>query len=123
MPEWLREWWPLITLLVTLVIPAVIWAVRKGLVSKDELALAMKGQSDEMATLKQSMNHQLGDLDRRTIKIESDIRHLPTAAQVNDLHVLLTKVAGSTAASERQVESLSRNLNRIEDSLMKGAKP
>lgn len=115
MPEGLKEWWPLIVLLTPLVLGAIVWAIRKGLASKDDLAAEARTRAEAMSELEDKLNQ----LDRRTLSIEADVKHLPTTEDFGAMREQLARVGSAVDNTARELDSINRALNRVEDHLMK----
>ncbi len=119
MPGWLKEWWPVIALLVPLVIGWLLWTVRIGLASKAELSAESVSRGRAIEEVEQRLSEDLSKLNTRMLTIEQEVRHLPTAEDFSELRNEVTRVGTLVVASTRELESVGRALSRVEDHLMK----
>ncbi|WP_341990350.1 hypothetical protein [Azorhizobium sp. AG788] len=119
MPGWLKEWWPVIALLVPLVIGWLLWTVRIGLASKAELSVESVSRGKAIEEVEQRLSEDLSKLNMRMLTIEQEVRHLPTAEDFSELRNEVTRVGTLVVASTRELESVGRALSRVEDHLMK----
>lgn len=121
MPAMLKEWWPLLIFLFPVLLACVGWAIRKGLASKDDLAAETKARSEKLSELEERVDGRLADLDRRTLRIETEVKHLPTDKDFNELKSQMAKVVASTEGLSRSIESIDRAVTRVEDHMLKQA--
>lgn len=132
MPIWLKDWWPLIVLLVPLTIAAAGWVIRMGLASRRDMeaglaavavtiAAEAKARSEALAKLDEKVSQGLSSVDRRLIQVETDIRHLPTAEDMTELKDSMAEIGAQGRHTAKDVETISKSVTRIEDHLMKGA--
>ena len=123
MPEWLKEWWPVIVLIGPFIVGILSWAVRTGLASRKDLDSAMdaeaKARSGSMRELEVKVSDDLKALDRRTLTIEHEIRHLPTTKDFDQLKDQLSKVGSTVDSTARELVGVNLALNRVEDHLLK----
>lgn len=138
MPLWLKEWWPVLAVLVTvIVVPSFNHFWRSGVVSKTELGAIMSAEAqariDQVEGLRETIatdfdqlarDHR--DLSERTLRIETEIRHLPTRADIDDLKAMVSGMASEvratatrTEAQGREIASVGAAVNRVEDFLLK----
>lgn len=120
MPEWLKEWWPVVLFAAPLVYGWILWSVGKGVASKEELAAEREARQTEDRRIEGQLKDSVQVVDRRLLKIETEVQHLPTKDDIASLRQELTKLNGAVAGSERELQSISRALTRVEDSLAKG---
>lgn len=120
MPDWLKEWWPALALVVPMVYGWLLWSAKKGLASQDDVRAEAAARADAIKKLEGDLGDKIGDIDRRTLRIESDLEHLPTAKDMADLRQEVARIAGSMEGSQRELTSISRALTRVEDRLIKG---
>lgn len=125
MPDWLKEWWPAVVLIGPLIFAALSWAVRTGLASRkdlnDALAAEAKARTDGIRALEEKVSEDLQALDRRTLTIEHDVRHLPTRHDIEGLKDQLTRAVSLGESNAKELESMNRSLTRVEDHLLKSA--
>ncbi len=120
MPEWLKEWWPALALAVPMVYGWLLWAAKKGLASQDDVRAEAAARAKDIKRLEDDVGGKIGEIDRRTLRIEADLEHLPTAKDMADLRQEVARIAGSMEGSQRELTSISRALTRVEDRLIKG---
>ena len=130
MPD-LMPYWPLIGLLTPLVLGAAGWAIRMGLASKKDLADQAKIEADArqkaIAEIAGAIGRRLDEIeagqernDQRTLVIETEIRHLPSAEDIAEIKQEIASWKGVWSGLEREMTSISRTLARVEDNLSKG---
>jgi predicted nucleic acid-binding Zn-ribbon protein len=115
--DWLA-YWPIVAFVVgTILLPALIWAIRIGLASKGDLAEETKARGEALDDLEGRLMDKLdrlaasqSALSDRTLKIETEIRHLPSAEDIAEL-------ATSAARTETEIKSLTRELSSMNSSL------
>ncbi|WP_099556262.1 DUF2730 family protein [Hartmannibacter diazotrophicus] len=123
--EVLREWWPVIAFAATLLLGAGGWAIRMGLASKADLAAEATTRNEQVGGLERRIAADIKalrdgqhDLSSRTLRIETEIEHLPSADDFAELKAALGSLTGAVDASHRELSGLSRAVNRIEDHLL-----
>ena len=130
MPD-LMPYWPVIGLLTPLVLGAAGWAIRMGLASKKDLddhaKAEEKARQSAIETLAGDIGRRLDEIEasqekaaQRTIVIETEIRHLPSSEDIAGIKLELAGWKAGVAGLEREMQSISRSVTRIESSLMKG---
>ncbi|WP_333822846.1 hypothetical protein [Pinisolibacter sp.] len=130
MPD-LMPYWPVIGLLTPLVLGAAGWAIRMGLASKKDLddhaKAEEKARQSAIETLAGDIGRRLDEIEasqekaaQRTIVIETEIRHLPSSEDIAGIKQELAGWKAGVAGLEREMQSISRSVTRIESSLMKG---
>jgi len=121
MPDWLREWWPLIGLVTPLAVGGVLWAVRTGLASKADLATESRARAAAIDELEKKFTDELRPIERRVSAVEHEVRHLPTADDLSELRNEVTRVGTLVEGSTRELQSVGRALTRVEDHLLQRA--
>lgn len=130
MPD-LMPYWPIIGLLTPFVVGAAGWAIRTGLASKKDLAEQAKTEADARQTaiagLAGDIGRRLDEIEmgqeknaQRTLVIETEIRHLPSGEDIAEIKQEIAGWKGVWSGLEREMNSISRALARVEDSLSKG---
>lgn len=144
MPLWLKEWFPLVALGITLTIGLIGWLLRSlmrpALISRDDLDQRLAAESASRTAALATVENRLaadfvalrkdhaafGD---RLQKIEVDMQHLPTAKAVAELKDMLGEVrsdmreiTATVNAQQREHASVALAMNRIEDILMQRPK-
>lgn len=126
MPDWLRDWWAAIALVVTIaLVPFVrwVWMVRrKDLVTKEDLAAALAKAGEErrqdLAALKGEIHNDIRpDVEAHALRlalIEANMQHMPTRDDLQRLSINVVELTGSLKAAEKTVEGLSRLVERVE---------
>ncbi|WP_319519650.1 DUF2730 family protein [uncultured Martelella sp.] len=74
-----------------------------------------KGNSAKLETLED----QVAELDRRTLRVESEIKQLPGKDELNKLELSLTKMEGTVLATSQAVGRVSMTVDRIDNYLRK----
>ena len=118
MPDWLKEWWLAIPFIAGLVFGGIGWAVRKRLASKDALDAEVQARGDAIGAVRAAVMAEIAEVDTRLRSIEQEVRHLPTADDFATIRNELTRVGTMVEASKREMESVGRAINRVEDHLM-----
>lgn len=122
MPEWLREFWPMVALAAPLTLGAVGWAIRMGLATRQDLTKGLDAADERVSGELQGIRESQRELSDRVLKIETDIRHLPSAEDINEIKHSIAKLGGTADATGRELTTLSRAVTRIEDFLLKAPK-
>lgn len=121
MPVWLKEWWPLIALMVPLTIAVAGWMVRMGLATRQDLAAETVARGAAIDAVEVMLSDRMSGLSNRMLAIEKEVQHLPTADDFAELRNEMTRVGTMVEASKREVESVGKAINRVEDWLIKRA--
>ena len=99
------------------------WAVRTGLASRKDLNEAIaseaRARTEGLRALEGRVIEDLSALDRRTLTIEHEVRHLPTTKDFGELKDQLAKVGSTVDSTARELVSVNLALNRVEDHLLK----
>ncbi len=90
---------------------SVIASSRKGLEDKIDKIAALVGDQQKASAA----------LDNRVSGIERDMQHLPTAEDVSEMKVQLTRSEVRLESLDRETKSITGSINRIENYLLKGA--
>lgn len=118
--ETIRAWWLPISTALMLAIGIGGWAIRKGLLSREEFD---RFRADERAARQDHearVAAQIADIDRRTLRIEADLQHMPTIKDFQGLKDQIAQLSGQMEGVSTSVTAQMRSLNRIEDYLFKG---
>ncbi|WP_372400274.1 hypothetical protein ABMY26_32185 [Azospirillum sp. HJ39] len=113
MPDWLKEWWPVIAVSIAIGSPLVLawvgWSVRARFASKDDLAAEAKARNEAIDTERKSRHEREAEMREaamavrgRLDRVETAIEHLPTAEAVATLTLQLTRVEGKLAVFEER---------------------
>lgn len=123
----LMRYWPVVAFLTGLVLAAAGWAIRKGLASREELQKESEARALAIAEVEQRIvkkleplfdaHHELAD---RTLRIETEIRHLPSADDIADLKQQLGRADARLESLGRETQSITNALTRVENHLLKG---
>lgn len=127
--DWLA-YWPIVAFVVgTILLPALIWAIRIGLASKGDLADETKARGKALNDLEGRLMDKLdrlaasqGGLSDRTLMIETEIRHLPSAEDIAELKTSAAQTETEVRSMRREFASVGLSLQRIENHLF-GVKP
>jgi predicted nucleic acid-binding Zn-ribbon protein len=106
------------------------WATQKAAARKEIEALTKRLDSAERQLAAAGTNanalaaiaEDLAVHDKRLTGVENDLKHMPTAADVNELKLSLVKLEGVIGRVEEQMSSVSRTTHRIDDYLREGAR-
>jgi len=131
MPEWLKDWWPVVAVTVSLTSPLLTgwigWSIRNRFVTRDdheksiEARQASFGQLDiAIGRLRQETNERLTQTETRLALVERDVSHLPTRQDFERVVGAISKVETNLGRVEAGLESLREGVNRITDHLMNG---
>lgn len=123
----LLTWWPVLAFLGSVVvIPAAGWAIRMGLASKAELSTEAKDRAAALVALEtrlgarfDGMEREQSELSDRTLRIETEISHLPTSDDIAELKAAVGRTDTRFEGMLREMQSITRALTRIEDHLFK----
>ncbi len=126
--DWLATYWPMVAFAVTvIVLPIAGWAIRMGLASKGDLADEAKARAQALQALEgrliarfDNLSNEQGDLSDRTLRIETEIRHLPSAEDIAELKTSAARTETQVAAMSREFSAVGAAVTRIENTLMKG---
>lgn len=126
-------YWPVIaTLLVFIVLPSGGWIVRKGLASQADLAAAIEAVDERREADRKALEGSFGSalkaisdvqaqLANRTLKIEAELEHIPTSEDFNEIRVEMSRTSSKLDGLDREMQSITRALTRVENHLLKGA--
>jgi len=131
MEQWILSWWHvIISVLGVVLIPSIGWAIRAGLASKSDLAVEARARGDALVALETRLGQRLdgieteqGELADRTLRIETEIGHLPTSDDIAELKAAVGRTDTRFEGMLREMQSIVHSLARIEDRLMKGTAP
>lgn len=126
MPEALREWWPVLTLIIPLALAAVGWAIRKGLVSKDELIAAVAETDQRMSAQIGQLEARLKEGDDKFAHLARQIENTPSKQELHEvllairgqsgeINVLAERIANQTSAFGRIEATLTRHEQHFSD--------
>lgn len=123
------RYWPVVAFVATLILAAAGWAIRKGLASRDELQAEASARAGAVNAVEAKiaekltpiLNTQLA-LAERILRIETEIRHLPSAEDIADVKEQLGRADARLESLDREMQSITRALTRVENHLI-GAKP
>jgi hypothetical protein len=130
MPEWLREWWPALAFALTVAFAVAGWAIRTGLASRHDLDKGLRDEQGarerEIEGVETRMTRQLDDIRKvqtttseRLLRVEGELKHLPTTEDFNQLRAGMAKVEGQLSGLEQQAAATGKAVTRIEDYLMR----
>lgn len=125
MPDWLKEWWPVVAFLMPFLTGAGLWAVRVGLASKSELTAEEDARDEAIAQCEKRLHAEIGRLgetvakvDSRVAKLEHDFQHLPTKEQVHKLELSTSEMKGDVKAMRETMTSVANTAGRLEGYLL-----
>lgn len=129
MEQWVLSWWHVIAFwLGVVLIPAIGWAIRIGLASKADLAQETDARGEALGQLEgrlagrlDTIEREQGALSDRTLRMETEILHLPTSGDISDLKAQLGRTDTRIDGVMREMSSIGQSLKRIEDHLIERA--
>lgn len=124
----LMRYWPAVAFGLGLVLAAAGWAIRMGLASREELQAEIRVRAEADASVEARITEKLApllaaqlQLSDRTLRIETEIRHLPSAEDIADVKEQLGRADARLESLDREMQSITRALTRVENHLLKGA--
>lgn len=87
----------------------VAWSLRRRFVSHEDLRT--KAAADEAANRK--VQDDVGALDRRLIRVEEVVKHLPTTDDIQDLSRQISALAATTQGVNATVTGLAGEISAI----------
>lgn len=121
----LMRYWPVVAFAVGLALTIAGWAIRKGLASQDELRAEAKARSDADASVEARIVEKLtpilaaqNALADRTLRIETEISHLPSARDIAEVMEQLARTDARLESLDREMQSITRALTRVENHLL-----
>jgi chromosome segregation ATPase len=101
------------------------WAIRKGLASQDELRAEVKARTEADASVEARIAEKLTPilaaqtaLADRTLRIETEISHLPSARDIAEVMEQLARADARLESLDREMQSITRALTRVENHLL-----
>lgn len=125
MPEWLKDWWPVLALSVSAISPFMTgwigWSLNRKFATKEDLAVledeveaAIGAERDKRETSEQAASRQRQEIRERVGQIEADIRHLPSSDDFAKLQVQLTRVEGHLSTVRAQLEGFDALMEKLD---------
>lgn len=118
MPEWLKDWWPVIALVTPMAILAAGWVIRMGLASKTDL----RNHADKQAEAMEKHDLRLAEIDRRLDRGEGRFERIslllgqmPTKDDVHALALGIERISAGQGAIEAKVEGVRSQVNKTEE--------
>ncbi|MCX5512265.1 hypothetical protein C3941_09350 [Kaistia algarum] len=124
MPEWLRDWWPLIALAYTTVLmPAAGWIIRTGLVPRAEFEQAKATEASSRAAADQQLADRIADGARRLDRVETDMRHLPDKEVTHRMELTLAALKMEISVLSERLHPVAAISDRLQEFMLeKGAR-
>lgn len=122
MQDWLPELrgWALLAFMV--LVPFIGWTIRTGLAPRreveDRFAKEAETRRAADAALEAKVADKLADLDRRTLRIETEVRHLPTREDIAAVQAQLATVKAQGEQTSKQVDKVAATVGNIENFLL-----
>lgn len=113
MPDWLRDWWPVVLLGLPMLVAAIGWAVRKGLVTHDTFATALQERDAKIAAESQSR----AELSSAVARIEFRLTQMPSRDDLHGLSVSLAEFRGDLKAMRTGMSGLEGSMERMDRTL------
>lgn len=117
MPDALREWWPVLTLIVPLALGAAAWAIRKGLVSKDELKAAVEDSEQRIRDDLDDVAARLKEGDRAFEDLSRRIADTPSKQELHQVMLGISELKGSLGVLNERMQGQSALMERVEAQL------
>lgn len=105
MPDGFKEWLGAAALVISLLTSVYAWLTSKAKANSEHLI---------------SVDKKLTDHDRRIQFVESEIHHLPSKDDVNELKLAIADVRGEMGQLGADVRSISNTIGRIDRYLENG---
>lgn len=119
------RYWPAVAFAVGLALTIAGWAIRKGLASQDELRAEAKARAEADAAVEARIVEKLTPilsaqtaLADRTLRIETEISHLPSARDIAEVMEQLARADARLESLDREMQSITRALTRVENHLL-----
>jgi len=96
--------WPAVSLLCSLLVGLYTW-----------IATGQRVHHEQLETLRRDVEKRLATVEHEQAKQTEQLRHLPTAEQLNALVVTIAELRADVRSLTTQVTALSARLDRIED--------
>lgn len=124
MPEWLKDWWPLIALAYTTVLmPAAGWFIRTGLVPRAEFEQAKSAEATSRAEADRQLGSIIADSARRIDRVENDLRHLPDKEVTHRMELTLADLRSEVAVLAERLHPVAAISDRLQEFMLeKGAR-
>lgn len=90
--------------------------------SSGDVKTKIKALSDKIEAEFTKVTDNLKGHDRRIQAVESEVKHLPTKDDFNELKVQMTALAGTVEGHSSELKAVGRTADRIEGILMGGGK-
>ena len=130
MPEWLKDYWPMIAFVLTVAgVPMFSAWVRSGLVTRADFDAEGKAKDAALAAevaSRVAADHQLGQLleavTRRLDRIETNMSHLPDQAHAQRMEISLAELRGQIAVLNERMMPVAGIADRLQEFLLERAK-
>lgn len=125
----LKDWWvPLITI-VNFIAVWIAWSFRKATVSPDdfkgfttEIAGSIQKLENDLKGQKSDQDKILAEQDRRLVKVEAELKHLPRHKDFEDIHVRIGGISRSLSKVEGAVNTMNQQSSLIYQHLLDQSK-
>ncbi len=125
----LKDWWmPLITI-INFIAVWIAWSFRKATVSpsdlKDFTAVISESLQKLENDLKGQQSHQdslLAEQDRRLVKVEAELKHLPRHKDFEDIHTRIGGISRSLSKVEGAMNTMNQQSSLIYQHLLDQSK-
>ncbi|PIQ38948.1 MAG: hypothetical protein COW58_14430 [Thalassolituus sp. CG17_big_fil_post_rev_8_21_14_2_50_53_8] len=125
----LKDWWvPLITI-VNFIAVWVAWSFRKATVSPDdfkgfttEIAGSIEKLENDLKGQKSAQDKILAEQDRRLVKVEAELKHLPRHKDFEDIHVRIGGISRSLSKVEGAMNTMNQQSSLIYQHLLDQSK-
>lgn len=115
MPEWLKEWWPLIVFSTPFIYGAISWVINKGLVSKDELEAAIAKSEGEAEKKLKEIRMRLDDGAERFEHLSKQVADTPSKTEFYEVLLALQKQDGKIDVVSERIEGQTALMRRVEE--------
>ncbi|GEM_PF-1426250 len=125
----LKDWWvPLITI-VNFIAVWIAWSFRKATVSPDdfkgfttEIAGSIQKLENDLKGQKSDQDKILAEQDRRLVKVEAELKHLPRHKDFEDIHVRIGGISRSLSKVEGAMNTMNQQSSLIYQHLLDQSK-
>ncbi|MBF0192091.1 MAG: DUF2730 family protein [Magnetococcales bacterium] len=101
--EWLLKWWPLLASAISAAAGWAYWSLQRKLVPREEFAAALE-----------QMRASDDALEERVMRVELEIRHMPTREDVTALGNRIAGLTGDIRMMSARVDGVYEMLERMD---------
>lgn len=123
------DYWPVIVLITQGLAVWAIWSFRAATVSPEDLktsnsniTTAIDKLDKDVTTRWESLSEELSEQDKRLIKVEAQLQHMPTHEDFESIHVRIGGISRSLSQVEGKIEAMSEQTGLIHNHLLNKSK-